>query len=229
MKHLKISLKLTALSKCLMVLAMMSSFAACSDNDEPDNHPEEPKEQNPEIEGFGRIADAVDLGLSVKWASWNVGASSIADYGGLYGVGDPTGIMTEQKEELYHYVVGQSICGTEFDLAHVKWGGSWRLPTMAELEELKDRCEWEHNVTIDGVTGSKVKGPNGNELFIPYSGIRNITKVMYRDDHTSLWSGEAVKYSIYNGYKDLDIFKRGYFGTDGSAAWTGQSIRPVCD
>ena len=49
---------------------------------------------NREIEGFGRVADAVDLGLSVKWASWNVGASKIADYGGLYGAGDPTGLLT---------------------------------------------------------------------------------------------------------------------------------------
>ena len=81
-------------------------------------------------EEFGKIAEIVDLGLSVKWSSWNVGASKVADYGGLYGAGDPTGLLTSTNYFDYYWKDGESICGTEYDLAHVKWGDKWQLPTI---------------------------------------------------------------------------------------------------
>lgn len=185
--------------------------------------------KNGEIEGFGRVADAIDLGLSVKWASWNVGASQIADYGGLYGAGDPTGLLTSMSYDDYYYEYGRSICGTEYDLAAVKWQGNWRLPTMEELEELKDECTWAHDVCVDGVYGSKATGPNGNSIFIPYAGYRHGNSSYNRDYNASLWAGEmGVSLHSY-GYKDLDIRYDGDFGTDGGPCYAGQSIRPVCD
>ena len=182
---------------------------------------------NREIEGFGRVADAIDLGLSVKWASWNIGASKIADYGGLYGAGDPTGLLTSTSYSSYYYKYGASICGTEYDLATVKWQGNWRMPTMAELTELRDYCTWVHSITIDGVLGSIATGPNGNSIFIPYSGYRKGATISGKNNGASIWSGD-IRGSHSYGYLDLDI-GIDFFNTDGCSNWIGQSIRPVCE
>lgn len=180
---------------------------------------------------FGKIAVAVDLGLSVKWASWNIGASKIADYGGLYGAGDPTGLLTSTNYGDYYWEDGVSICGTEYDLAHVKWGDKWQMPTIEQLKELKEKCTWEHDVTIDSVIGSVATGPNGNTLFIPYAGCRRGSSNPYVGKHSSLWSGD-VGYWGYERfeycYKDLDInYPSGNIRLDGDWCYDGQSIRPV--
>ena len=174
-----------------------------------------------------KVADMVDLGLSVKWASWNIGASKIADYGGLYGAGDPTGLLTSTSYDDYHWVEGEDISGTEYDLAHVKWGGKWQLPTSAQLLELKEKCTWEHDVTIDNVIGSVATGPNGNTIFFPYAGCREGSSNSYFGKHASLWASEAFFDDVRN-YKDMDInLPSGSFQFDGCKSYCGQSIRPV--
>ena len=193
---------------------------------------EDGTEANKEIEGFGRIADAVDLGLSVKWASWNVGASKIADYGGLYGAGDPTGLKTSTNYSDYYWVTGINLCNTEYDLAHVKWGWIWRLPTASELKELKEKCIWQHNLNIDGIKGSIAKGPNGNEIFFPYAGSRRGTSNSGFGKWASIWSGEegyAGSEKLTRSYYDLDInLPTGTTSLNGCEIHDGQSIRPVC-
>ena len=116
----------------------------------------------------------VDLGLSVKWAGWNVGASRPEEYGGYYAWGE-----LEEKSyydyDNYQYTdsngefiyIGNNISGTIYDVAHVKWGGSWRIPTLTEVQELMDKCHWEE-VTYRNISGQKVVGPNGNSIFLPY-------------------------------------------------------------
>ena len=177
---------------------------------------------------FGKVADVVDLGLSVKWASWNIGASDIGEYGGLYGMGDATGTNTSEVPTDYYYNETESLCGTEYDLATVKWGKDWRLPTKQELIELRDKCTWEHNVKRGDIYGSVATGPNGNTLFLPYSGCRHgSNSILDRGFRASIWSGEpdASKYAY--GYMDLDICNNGLKRMDGSRNWAGQSIRPV--
>ena len=178
-------------------------------------------------ETFGTVADVVDLGLSVKWASWNMGASSVGDYGGLYGAGDPTGLKTSTSYTDYYWKDGESICGTEYDLAHVKWGGNWRMPSWKELEELQTKCEWS-NGEVDGVKGSWVKGPNGNSIFLPWSGNRNGESTFTGEGSVGYyWSGDmGVSLHSY-GYQDLDIDETGVWQTDGAECYWGQSIRPV--
>ena len=176
---------------------------------------------------FGKVANVVDLGLSVKWASWNIGASKIGDYGGLYGAGDPTGKKTSTNVSDYYFNDGGSICGTEYDLAHVKWGDLWRMPKWSELEELKTKCTWT-NGEVDGVKGSWVKGPNGNSIFLPWAGNRKGTSTFSgKGSYGYYWSGDmGVSLHSY-GYKDLDIGSGGVNQTDGAENYWGQSIRPV--
>ena len=90
----------------------------------------------------------VDLGLSVCWAGWNVGASSPEEYGDYYAWGE-TIDKSDYTEDSYQYYngsdyvnIGSNISGTRYDVARAQWGGSWRMPTNAEFEELINRCTW---------------------------------------------------------------------------------------
>ena len=177
-------------------------------------------------ETFGKVADVVDLGLSVKWASWNVGASKVADYGGLYGAGDPTGVRTNYSIEGYHRVEGECISGTEYDLATLKWGKNWRIPTIEQLKELKENCTWEKEVVVDGIKGVRATGPNGNQIFIPCAGTRQGTRNVDKESIASVWSGDITSSYPY-GYQDLDLYYSGTLSINGNICFIGQSIRPV--
>lgn len=112
----------------------------------------------------------VDLGLSVKWAGWNVGATSPEKYGKLYGWADPTGLKSSDNLNDYPSANPPTdITGTSYDIARVKWGGDWRIPTKNEMEELVRKCKWTR-VTYRKVKGFKVTGPNGNSIFMPLTG-----------------------------------------------------------
>jgi hypothetical protein len=176
---------------------------------------------------FGKVADIVDLGLSVKWASWNLGAANNDEYGGLYGMGDSTGSNHSTSASDYYYEDGVSLCGTDYDLAHTKWGDNWRLPTKEELKELKEKCTWTHNIKVGDVYGSMATGPNGNTLFLPYSGCRHGEEILERDYRASIWSGDAGSPKYDYGYMDFDVCNDGILQMDGSKNWVGQSIRPV--
>ena len=109
---------------------------------------------------------AVDLGLSVKWASYNYGASSITSTGGYYMWGDPTGTgspMFFDPPSVNH------ISGTQYDIVRRNWGGSWRIPTRSEINELYSNCTWTAT-TINGVAVLKVTGRNGASIYLPYTG-----------------------------------------------------------
>ena len=126
----------------------------------------------------GRIANAIDLGLSVKWASWNIGASKPEDYGGYFAWGETI------EKELYdwsnyshcdgtsdsNHFIEESLCNTQYDAAHVLWGNGWRLPSADEIDELIENC-LKKRVEINGVTGWQFTGPNGNSIFLPCAGL----------------------------------------------------------
>lgn len=176
---------------------------------------------------FETVAEIVDLGLSVKWSSWNLGASAPHEYGGLYGMGDPTGELTSSNDEDYYYVNQTSISGTEYDIAHVHWKDLWRLPTVAELEELRDKCSWQHDQYVEGVRGSIATGPNGNSIFIPYAGVRSGASMLFVGGHASIWSGYAGSEWYSRGYMDMDIYSSGGFNINGAEVSLGQTVRPV--
>lgn len=172
------------------VPALVLSLVAC-----------EPENEEGNLDAM--LHKAVDLGLSVKWASYNVGAESPEDYGGYYAWGE-----TEEKSnyswDTYKYWsdrdgdgyvegseitnIGSNISGTSYDVAHVKWGGSWRMPTLDEIKELCNKCSWEWT-SVNGVSGQKVTGPNGNSIFLPAAGARDGTEVYRRGSFGFYWSG----------------------------------------
>jgi hypothetical protein len=144
--------------------------------------------------------EAIDLGLSVKWASCNVGTTSPEGFGGYYSWGE-TEVKSNYSESTYKYYdsstntyidIGSDISGTEYDVAHVKWGGSWRMPTHKEMYELCYKCKYEW-ITYNGVNGAKFTGPNGNSIFLPATGLHLDTAVAYDGNWGYYWSA-----SIYN-------------------------------
>ena len=176
----------------------------------------------------------VDLGLSVCWADWNVGASSPEGYGNYYACGETT-TKSNYSESSYQYHngsdyvnIGNNISGTHYDVARAQWGDSWRMPTEADFQELIDRCTWTWT-TYNNVNGYKVTGPNGNSIFLPAAGYRDGTELINRGSGGLYWSGSLYEghqdhaYAYYlcfvNGDRNVLKFYREY----------GYTVRPVCD
>lgn len=124
--------------------------------------------------------ECVDLGLSVKWATCNVGASSPEGYGGYFAWGE-----TEEKDEYswstYKYCsgsssdcenIGDDISGTQYDVAQAVWGSPWVMPTKEEINELIAKCDWVWTAE-NGIKGYKVFGDNGNYIFLPAAGYKS--------------------------------------------------------
>lgn len=113
--------------------------------------------------------DLVDLGLSVKWARFNVGAKEATDLGGLFAFGDLSGC--NNSIDVADYPATGDTYRTAADLVFNVYQGKATLPTAADFEELFSLCKKEW-VEQDGVTGYKLTGPNGNTLFLPAAGTR---------------------------------------------------------
>lgn len=130
---------------------------------------------------------AVDLGLSVKWAPYNVGTDTPEGYGGLFAWGE-----TLEKENYswgtykycngsentltkyctngsYGTVDGKTVLDPMDDVARLYMGKAWRIPTKVEMDELVEKCTWTAE-TLNGVNGFRVTGPNGNSIFLPFGG-----------------------------------------------------------
>lgn len=131
----------------IMVLGTTSAFSSCSDEDEGDTGIDNNKE-NPDKAPVG--VQAVDLGLSVKWASVNVGATTPEGYGDYFA--QDRGINSRE------------------DFATKNWGGNWRTPTKSEQDELRTKCTWTWT-TLNGVNGYRVASvTNQNSIFLPAAG-----------------------------------------------------------
>ena len=186
--------------------------------------------------------EAVDLGLSVKWANMNVGAISPEDYGDYFAWGE-----TEPKSNYavttyklsngtwntltkynfnssYGTVDNKIVLDPEDDAAHVNWGGSWRMPTDAEWTELRTKCTWTWT-TENGLNGRRVTGPNGKSIFLPAAGDRDGTDLEYAGFYGSYWSS-----SLYTGdpvLACLVYFSSGNVGRSYFTRYYGRSVRPV--
>ena len=142
---------------------------------------------------------AVDLGLSVKWASFNYGASSESDIGGYYKWGDPTGTAAGYS---FSNPEVDSISGTQYDVVRQNWGGAWRIPTASEVKELRDNCTktW---ITVAGVSGVRFTGKTGNSIFLPVSGMGYVSsQTAYSDVKTGKTQTNAAILMAGTSYFD---------------------------
>lgn len=116
--------------------------------------------------------EAIDLGLSVKWAACNIGATQASDYGNYFAWGETSPKNTYTEE---NYTVGNDCMNpaknllSDYDAAHATWGFNWRMPTIAEIDELSSRCTWTWTAQ-NGVSGYRITGPSGNSIFLPAAG-----------------------------------------------------------
>ncbi len=203
-------------------------FAACEKNDEPKNDTQE----------------AVDLGLSVKWATCNVGANTPEAYGNYYAWGEiaPKSVYTW---EFYKYTSGKynttltkynnsktygatvdSLTTLEAsdDAATQNWGGKWRVPTDAEWIELYEKCTWTWT-TQNGVNGYKVKATN-DSIFLPVAGYRFREYTLGADNTGHYWSSSLntdtlnMAHQVY--FDSHNVYR---FNSD---RYIGLAVRPVC-
>jgi len=161
--------------------SLVSGNGTPSGNGDDPNDPNDYNTYTGKVQGHGYV----DLGLSVKWATCNIGATKSSDAGIYYcwgmttGTTDPSSISdwewNNRYKDLYdsnagHSVyLGSDIKGTKYDAAYVNWGDKWRMPTRTEWNELREKCtkKWSK---VNGVEGMVVIGPNGNSIFIPAVG-----------------------------------------------------------
>ena len=202
----------------------------------------------------------VDLGLSVNWAHCNVGSTSqnmVGDYltwGAIemqeqysiaaYIYGNSTDIggmeyLAPSDDPEYQATHSYSIAGTQYDAAHMRWGGTWRMPTRAEIQELKDECTWTWTSRLDTkngmVNGYEVKSKkNNNSIFLPAAGrmIQDGTtpSVWNMGDWGFYWSG-----SVYYGSNPNELnrnaeileFNERAMNLSYQSRYAGLPIRPV--
>ena len=129
---------------------------------------------------------AVDLGLSVKWATFNLGATAPTDKGGLYWWGDVTGENSEAPDL-------DLIYGTSYDIVRANWGGKWRMPSVNELKELVKECKWTEK-TVNGVVGMEVMGKNEQSIFLPVTGrgvLMSGSPFVLLETYGYYWAGES--------------------------------------
>lgn len=187
----------------------------------------------------------VDLGLSVKWATCNVGANNPEEYGDYYAWGE-TETKKSYSPSTYKWCNGtvstytkyctDSSYGTvdnkrnlelEDDVAHVKWGGKWRMPNTSEQKELRENCDWIWK-TKKGINGYEIKSKiNGNSIFLPaaawfyYGAISSERGAKGYYMSTSLDEG--------GGLHQLRFSEQSFsHKSTTNGRWNGYPVRPVC-
>ena len=189
--------------------------------------------------------EAIDLGLpsGLKWASFNVGATKPEEFGGYYAWGETfeklnygmstykwcngsfdtlTKYCTDSRDGT---VDNKTVLDPEDDAAHVKWGGTWRMPTLDEIKELCNSCTWQWT-SVNGVNGYKVTGPNGSSIFLPASGYRTEAEVDGRGSVAGYLSSSLCNHTDSGAY---GLFFDDGYGWSYGNRYYGFSVRPVCD
>ena len=224
------------ISSILFVCAVCVSVSAQEVNKESQNSC--PDDKHPHL---------IDLGLpsGTKWACCNVGADTPEDFGEYYSWGETeekstyspmsyeycTGVDTDgdgwyDEDEKYTEAeqdFGDIITGTH-DVALVKWGESWQIPTLQQFRELLDNCssEW---TSVNDVEGRRFTGPNGACIFLPAAGNRNGGSRILAGSSGNYWSSNWGT-SDASRASEL-IFDSGYTNTHTTYRYNGRSVRPV--
>lgn len=171
----------------------------------------------------------VDLGLSVKWATCNVGASSPSDYGDYFAWGEttPKSEYTEENHRISSSI-GDFSGNPKYDAATYNWGDRWRMPTKSELEELSSKCNWIWT-DVESKVGYTVVGPNGNSIFLPAAGYYHATSLSGLGEYGFYRCSDPIEAEYGdNGSIGLRL-KAGAREVSFFARFFGFSVRPVSD
>ncbi len=202
---------------------------------------------NSPVDGYEQGYGYIDLRLpsGTLWASYNVGAIKPEDYGDHFAWGETT---TKEIYDWSTYTYGNStsqltkyciissygkdgftdnktVLEATDDAATANWGGTWRMPTKAEQDELRTECTWAWT-TLNGVNGYRVMGPNGKSIFLPAAGYRLDTSLYDAGSYGYYWSSSLFSDNLSNAYGLY--FSGGNRGTSSYYRYYGLSVRSVC-
>lgn len=204
--------------------------------DDTDTVVPDPPEPPAQVEPY------VDLGLSVKWGSWNLGATKPAEFGTYFAWGEvePKEIYADSTYRFFNGTEGsinkystsrrygmadyKTILDPADDAAHAMLDSSWRMPTQEEMQELMERCTWSWTEQ-DSVAGYVVTGPNGNSIFLPAAGYRDGDQLK-EDGMAGLYYTSSL-FAEYPSYAYYLNFTRTSRTTEGILRNKGLAIRPV--
>lgn len=226
----------------VFALSLVLACLSCSSSEDEDTTIEPP------ILGYSnsicpddKHPHAIDLGLpsGTKWACCNVDANTPEDLGGHYAWGETTE-KTEYTYDTYLYCaqvegkqvyayLGYNIAGSSYDVAHVKMGGSWVMPTQEQLNELRS-CEWIWSVR-DGkngtINGYKVKGSNGAMLFFPAASYHWYSSLRKKGYEGGYWSSQPFS-TLENIAYILTFTSDNPDNWEVQSKEKGMSVRAVC-
>lgn len=187
----------------------------------------------------------VDMGLSVKWASCNLGAENPWDCGNYYAWGE-TSVKSRYDWSTYIWCAGNDHSMTKYctlaeygavdnrdqlekadDAAAQELSGTWRMATDAEWTELRVNCLWSW-ARIEGVTGRLVYSKKtGKCIFLPAAGFYDGTSLKYKGISGHYWSSSLMRH-FPNSVWNVDFSSSNVVRDELGSRFGGQSIRPVC-
>ena len=208
------------MKRTLLILAMVACamMQSCNPNDDDNN--------GGQINGH----EYVDLGLpsGLKWATCNVGATTPEDYGDYFAWGEtnPKAEYTLENSITYGEQMSDISGNAQYDAAAANWGGSWRMPTREEMQELVDNCTWTWT-TMNDVNGYRVEGPNGNSIFLSAAGYRYDGSLYDAGSYGYYWS--STPFESHSDYAYRLYFYSSYHNVDYGHRYYGHSVRPVSE
>ena len=186
----------------------------------------------------------VDLGLSVKWATCNIGATTPEKFGDYFAWGETTS-KADYRWDTYKWCNIADTTLTKYcvsnkygivdntitldptdDAATILWKGKWRMPTDEEWAELRTECTW-YWTTKNYINGYKIVGKNGNSIFLPAAGYQ-----LNEDSNEKKTSGYYSSASLYvdlSQYAHSIFFNAKLIDKYYNGRFCGQSVRPVYD
>lgn len=230
--------KLAILLMAFAITAITPMFTSCSSGDDNEEDIYSPDGENSndgkKLTGMVDGHEAVDLGLSVKWATCNYGASSSYGYGNYYAWGETT-MRNSYYRDTYKYYNSRTdrdndlmntIQGSKYDVAK-NWGSNWRMPSKSEYEELLNKCSWKW-ATMSGVNGYIIISSNGMSIFLPangeYSGTEKGAKAGIWGEY---WTGTFKNTTDFYSHAYALTFTQSKKNIDGYYRYVGLAIRPV--
>lgn len=199
----------------------------------------------------------VDMGLSVFWATYNIGSDSPEGYGEYYAWGETYSKSSYNRmtyrytNEVYNYISYTKYSGESDviqsnesklvlsdDVAHECWGDSWRLPTKSEINELINSCNWTFG-ELNGTYGCwAVSKLNGNQIFFPFAGYMLDNEVYDVGVSGKYWSSELrpdmcfEAYQLWLSHRNTNESSEeilSVFLSDDGYREYGRTVRAVCD